>query len=75
MSDHGSIISFLEHTGLALRQLSAADIVVPDGKMALIFDADPLCCIAVIGLAAHERAKGPVRLTLMDGARLRARKM
>ena len=123
MSNHGPIISLLEHVGLALRSLSAAEIApllftrnidgrvflhLPqirsvahdrDGASAVsltklgmfalshlsatacglfvvgIFGANTLCCVAGIGFTAGKRAQGPVRPTLMDEARLRARKM
>lgn len=47
--------------------------VVADGRMVLIFGANALCCVAIVGLTAHKRARGPSRPTLMSEARLRAR--
>ena len=44
-------------------------LVVADGKMATIFGANTICCVAIVALTMHKRAQGPVRLTMIEEAR------
>jgi len=56
-----------------LSTMAYGHFVVADGKMALIFGANTLCCLAILALTLAKRAQGPARPYPLDEARRRAR--